>query len=615
MKLKINFENKILKPFTIDKLPNFVVITGENGSGKTQLLKALSVENIMNEYFEKDKYVVQNISELYSESEKLTKINYIPAHGHNFDLGEYITANNYLNNWGDLPKKYYSYLNLKTLKDNKSFSHAEFNNYYKNEIAKEFKTSVNDHSFKKLNVNITTSDFNLFEVIYENKINKNEPTSIQECIINIPITNNNLFSTNLTLLYLQYKCKEDLGYKNIDKPWETFNQILETANFKYRINPPIFNDTINFKAELIDIIKDKIVNIENLSSGEKTIMSLMLTLYNSKNNTTFPEVILFDEPDSSLHPSMSKQMLDVLQNVFVKTKKCKVIITTHSPTTVALSPDLSLYRMDRDLGILKKESKENAIKTLTKGLENISIYFENRKQVFTESLIDKKFYEITYNNLKRKGILNDNISLEFITTSERKENGDNSGGCTFVKKFVKILRDSGNNTIYGIIDYDNKNVGNEFISVLGKNIRYSIENYILDPVFLLMFIVLKEEKEKLKIGFKEEEYITDFMTINSDKIQFHIDEFLRIYKLFENDEKIDYINTKGEKYSIPSSWINIKGHSKKDENLVDILYEKLPFLGKYKSIDLTESILEVVKMFTEFLPLEIIETYKEIESK
>lgn len=615
MKLKINFENKILKPFTLDKLPNFVVITGENGSGKTQLLKALSNENIQKEYMENDQYIIQSISELYSESERLTKINYIPAHGHDFHLGEYITTNNYLNNWGDLPKKYYSYLNFKTLKDNKKISHSEFNTYYKNEIAKEFKTSTNDHFFKKLNVNITISDFNLFEIIYENKINKNEPTSIQECIIHIPITNNNLFSTNLTLLYLQYKCKEDLGYENIDKPWDTFNQILETANFKYRINPPTFNDKINFKAELIDINKDKVVNIENLSSGEKTIMSLMLTLYNSKNNTTFPQVILFDEPDSSLHPSMSKQMLDVLQNVFVKTKKCKVIITTHSPTTVALSPDLSLYCMDRDLGILKKESKENAIKTLTKGLENISIYFENRKQVFTESLIDKQFYEITYNNLKRKGILNDNISLEFITTSEKKENGDNSGGCTFVKKFVKTLRDSGNNTIYGIIDYDNKNVGNQFISVLGQNNRYSIENYILDPVFLLMFIVLKEEKEKRKIGFREEDYITEFTSFDSNKIQYHINELLQKFKLFENDDKVEYINIKGEKYYIPSSWVTIKGHSKKDENLVDILYKNIPFLGKYKSIGLTESILEVVKMFTEFLPLEIVETYKEIESK
>ncbi|WP_029489651.1 ATP-binding protein [Aquimarina agarivorans] len=426
MKIKINVEDKILKKFEIDNLPDFIVVTGENGSGKTQLLKILSIENWIEEKFENETFIQYSKSEIFDGEKKMNNINYISNNDemqdhYNVNLGQNITPQVYIDKWGRLPIKYVSYLNLKKI-SNKNISLENLNKRYQKDIGN--------------NNSITQSDLNLFEKIYSQKINKFELATIEECIINLPFSNNNnLFSTDLTLLYIKHKCKLDLGIIPKEKPWDIFNKILEEANFPYRLNPPDFSvENFNLRANLIDIKSKKIIEIPNLSSGEKTIMSLILALYNSKNEITFPEVILFDEPDSVLHPSMSKQMLDVLQNIFVKQQQVKVIITTHSPSTVALSPELSIYKMDRDLGMLLKIEKKEAINNLTKGLDNLNIYYENRRQIFVKANIDKLFYENTYSNIKSLGNLNRQIHLEFITMSETKQNGDVNGGCDFVKK-------------------------------------------------------------------------------------------------------------------------------------------------------------------------------------
>ena len=94
----------------------------------------------------------------------------------------------------------------------------------------------------------------------------------------------------------------------------------------------------------------------------------MLAIYTSNTDAQFPEVILFDEPDAYLHPSMCQFMLRVVQNIFVIEKGIKVIMTTHSPTTVALAPDNSLYKMDRRSGSIIKTNKNHAIHLLSDGI-------------------------------------------------------------------------------------------------------------------------------------------------------------------------------------------------------------------------------------------------------
>ena len=98
-----------------------------------------------------------------------------------------------------------------------------------------------------------------------------------------------------------------------------------------------------FELKLINNFNQAKVKFSELSSGEKVLISLVFALYNTKFDVEFPKVLLMDEPDASLHPSMTKQFLDVIQKVFVQDKGVKVILTTHSPSTVALAPEEAIF--------------------------------------------------------------------------------------------------------------------------------------------------------------------------------------------------------------------------------------------------------------------------------
>jgi ABC-type lipoprotein export system ATPase subunit len=609
MRIDVNPNNKTLKKFSLDNLPDFLVITGENGSGKTQLLNSLSGQDQINP--QTGQISPTNGTHIYDNNIKLLNINYVPIHGNHLSLGNQINSNTFVNQWGKLPVRYYSFLNLKNINPTKLITLEELITRFKSDVG------INSNNDRNYNANINQNDLNLFEIIYKNKKNKSEPTKTEECIVNMPIVNQGLFSTNLTLLYLKHKYKQELGIPVNGTPWDDFNLILKEANFPYLLNPPDLNQrTLQVDAKLIDIKNNNIINVNDLSSGEKTIMSLVLALYNSKNNTSFPQVILFDEPDSSLHPSMSKHMLDVLQKVFIKEKNVKVIITTHSPTTVALSPELSIHRMDRESGMLFKEEKSKAIASLTKGLDNINIYFENRKQVFVESSVDKYFYENTYSLMKNSKKLNNNIHLEFITLSEDKRLGDKNGGCDVVKKIVNSLSTSGNNSTLGIIDFDNKNNGNSKISILGNKKRYSIENYILDPIMIAFFILLEFNHKKVNYGFKDNHSITNFNTIPNAELQIVVDSIISIisneFKDSKHTKRIKYNTLNGLEFQIPEWFLITKGHIL-EEKILRSIYDLNSFRHK-KSICIP-LINKSIKIIPGFISKDILDTFIDLESK
>ena len=76
--------------------------------------------------------------------------------------------------------------------------------------------------------------------------------------------------------------------------------------------------------------KDKnIFTIDELSTGEKTLLSKVMYLYFKGYKD---KVILIDEPELSLHPKWQNKILKIYEN-FATNKKnnCQIIIATHSP--------------------------------------------------------------------------------------------------------------------------------------------------------------------------------------------------------------------------------------------------------------------------------------------
>lgn len=313
---------------------------------------------------------------------------------------------------------------------------------------------------------------------------------------------------------LPYKNEEDfLGWFG-PPPWEVFNDFLaQVFGGRYRINPPSHDDISNYK---VVFFRNDGAEIDQnfFSSGEKALMWLALSMLGSSSKVTHmrPKILLLDEPDSALHPQMIQTMYSALEFIWGKFN-CKIIITTHSPTTVALLQQGRIYKI-KENGISLVD-KDMAIAELLDGVDQVSVFYSNRKQVYVESNNDADAYTTLYGFLKRWGYLNlKHISLSFIPAAAKLASGtimqtckavlkdvdedrlkilvnalNGHGSCERVRGAVEVLRGEGNVMVYGIVDWDLKNVRDDFIEVMGENEFYTIENSILNPVSLGLYLL------------------------------------------------------------------------------------------------------------------------------
>lgn len=486
------------------ELPDFVVITGQNGSGKSHLLEAITYKTPNQTHF----YV--NVS----DQEK------------NLQKRQLVTSINLPHNIGQT--------SYSAITEQRKGYYQQYRNYIAQSNATP--TSINFESSVGYPAN------KIIKKIAENAGKSIRELTYDDFVHFAPIEDysyaNNMFTSNLSYLFknyhgkwrenkfreflhsegrnVQYWSEEGFTLKFGEPPWELINKIFEAAALDYLINSPNLEDDPEtpFEPLLTNKINNAIISFNDLSSGEKVLISLALSLYNSRFDVDVPELLLLDEPDAPLHPSMIKSFLNTIQTVFVKEKGIKVILTTHSPSTVALAPEESLFVMNKTNPRLEKVSKDKALRILTSGVPSLSIHYENRRQIFVESKYDISFYERIYQ--KMVDILDPEISLNFVTP-----NSSGESDCGQVKYIVDKLRKCGNTQTFGIIDWDAKNNGNDFVKVLGKNKRYSIENYIFDPVLVGCYL-LREKLDgisKTELGMQENESYFDLKYFDNDRLQ------------------------------------------------------------------------------------------------
>lgn len=177
-------------------------------------------------------------------------------------------------------------------------------------------------------------------------------------------------------------------------PWEVFNEILKTiSGFKYEIpfdSSSVFLDR-NYQLKLYEKSKNVEIDFDDLSSGERVLMALAACMYKEKADGHFPDVLLLDEIDASLHPSMIKNLLKIINDIFLA-RNMKVILATHSPTTVVLSSEESIFIVNnRDEYLIQKAPKEDAVDilsegfiTLDKGLKILKEITKDKVSLFSE---------------------------------------------------------------------------------------------------------------------------------------------------------------------------------------------------------------------------------------
>lgn len=304
-------------------------------------------------------------------------------------------------------------------------------------------------------------------------------------------------------------------------PWNIFNSLLQKNNmsFYYKgLSVIEFNPygimTNNFA--IYNKISDSIINYNNLSSGEQNLLAILSavfkTTYYIHTNFEYGDVILLDEPDAHLHPEATKLLVDSLIDYVVNKAKIRVILTTHSPTTVALSPDDSLYYLTKNSTntTLKKANKDVLLKELTEFIPTLSIDHKNHKQIITESPGDIFYYEAVYELLKNH-LPKPHKSLYFIAGGTY-----GNSNCETVKTLCKSFLEAGNKSVYGIIDNDKNNKEAKNIFVHGLESRWCIENFLFDPIYLAYYLLSKDAhniKKELQFG----NHYSPFRIINEEQ--------------------------------------------------------------------------------------------------
>ncbi|MEX2362669.1 MAG: AAA family ATPase, partial [Balneolaceae bacterium] len=407
---------------------------------------------------------------------------------------------------------------------------------------------------------------------------------------------------------------DDDFVRNSPPPWELINSILDelSIDFYFKgIERKDFTEiaTIDFKP--FKKSSDQSIEFSDLSSCEKIIIGLILKLFTSKyydNNLTFPDLLILDEPDAHLHPEMSKLLLDVLEDTFVKKYNVKVIITTHSPSTIALAPENCIYQLKNvQDSSLKKISKDNALKLLTNFIPTLNIDYRNHRQVFVESPTDVFFYQTLYGKHQQHQVLD--YKLYFISNSNGK------GNSTQVKETVSKLRDSGNSTSFGIIDWDTENTPTEHIKVHGYNESWSLENYLLNPIYVYSLLMDMDNAHDIYRKLDIDQTYNHFLLgeLPQNKLQEFIELFFgdfessfQTYKYESSKVEIDFYN--GKKLLVPEWFMQTKGH-----DILDKVKQVYNALQKYRNEgELQKKLSLIISKSYPFIPVSSISTIEEI---
>ncbi|MEP3277259.1 MAG: AAA family ATPase [Stappiaceae bacterium] len=381
--------------------------------------------------------------------------------------------------------------------------------------------------------------------------------------------------------------KEEFVKQHGPRPWEFVNDILQTCDLDFQINSPLISDNGAFEPKLTKISKDVEMKFEDLSSGEKVFMSFALCLFNSLENRqekNFPKLLLLDEVDAPLHPSMVRFLLKTIEKILVHKHGVRVILTTHSPTTVALANEDSLYLMNPSNPSLDKTSKAVALDVLTVGVPTMSISYSGRRQVFVESKSDAEVFEKLYELFKSD--IQSERSLHFIPAGRKSSDGKSeNSGREQVKTLVGQLSKCGVESVFGLIDWDNGNSENGSLRVLCHGVRDGLENLMFDPVLITMTLAHADRVYCHDQGILiNDETFTGIINWSSQRWQQAVDRVEKIVlekaELSSDKREVRYRN--GMVLKISTAYLKMDDHDL-EARLLDRL-PKLRSLNKNKGL-------------------------------
>jgi len=642
MNIKLTTPFKSLGEFEAIDLPNFCLITGRNGSGKSQLVEVI---DLFRQGTNRNIQLNVNRMKIQIGGMNPPSTSYLDSGILNSTIGGH--WGNYASSLHYMPTLEKLYIENPTLTLTKITKQSLENAITEVAIPEVRRALDGINQFSNPS---STPDIHYIQTATQSIYDKKESLDIARMValqakkdlskiqhadfMSFPpeerfLDRNDLFSSSIEQIFYSYAKRRHLNYihwfaneqlgKNLEclsdnefgekyqPPWVTINKIFKNNKLNYsfqEISPESFVDNAPIDFRLIKNSNGSVIEFANLSSGEKIIIGLIVKLFTSEyyeKNLELPELIVLDEPDAYLHPELSKLLISVLNETFVKELGIKVIVITHSPSTVALTPEDSIHELQNEpFTSLKKVTKDEALKILTHGVPTLSVDYRNHRQVFVESPTDVFYYRTLFDVFSQKETLA--FKPYFISYSKGK------GNCDQVISLVKDLKRAGNDKVFGIIDWDNKNSSAENIYVHGENARYSIENFLYDPIYLVeLFLDIEAENISKELGFPMGYKHYDLGEIEAEDRLQEIANWVieRIRLKFKglsgkNGTVNQVIYSNGKKLELPKWYIQVSGHE-----LEEKIRLTFPALGKYKNDgQLQEELTKIVAKSYPFWPIE-----------
>lgn len=420
--MKIIFNEKYLSIENFNSIDtnDFVILTWINWAGKSHLLKAIEEKKVLIEWLENSNIIYFNYENFRLENEWMFSAQQITQEKESawnlFIQANWNNIKNSIANWKNSLGWNYNFIKELAYTKNKPLwdltkidiwndSIYELLKQYKNNIKTFFRTNWNikdNHLahwilslIKKLKYSLDEIEKEEFIDKYYHSHFKNDfiPLQLWKIIWDYYIkqSQNEMHEYQNKKYWKSYKflSTDEFIENNWEKPWEIINIILGKFNtLDYKTNSPEWEDAFwSFKLSLINKTNpDILLDFSNLSSWEKILMALVASIYKSSSDNHFPDILLLDEVDASLHPSMIQNLLDVIKEIFLE-KWVKIILVTHSPTTIALSPEESIYLMNkRWLNRIEKASKENALDILTEWFATLDKWIKLFDEISSQNI-------------------------------------------------------------------------------------------------------------------------------------------------------------------------------------------------------------------------------------
>ena len=588
MKIQIKKAYKSVRKIQDVVLPDFVVLTGKNGSGKSHFMSAMAN--------------AENCNVFDDDGKILSQIKYIPFNGLNPQIDErceYLgLTSSRKEAWNTVKSCIAEYERSKRLNPRLSFAQYITLNKGRNKLLGKIGALVN------WDVNSITEE--LFAKTYE-------------------ISSDEMFSSKFASIFKLYQVRfvdnkfnaylnEKEGQQNKvltddeferlygPKPWDLINKMLSRAGLTYQVNHPEDGSAkeLDFELHLTDVNTGTMIRVNDLSTGEKVLMSLALSIYNTKEETAKPDVLLLDEADAALHPEFSKVLIGAIGESIVNEAGVKVIMSTHSPMSVAIAPEESIFMMDKVANKPIKITKLQGVNLLTKDLDNVRLTFENRRQVFVESVYDVQYYNRIVSC----------INSVFPTVPQFLPPRSSSGSsCDEVKSIVNALRGCGNDLVYGIKDFDGKNHSSDYVFVLGENRRYAVDNYVFDPIYVAFLLIREGILKTEDMGQRPLKYV-QLNQVDDAGIQAMIDYVINKLGLASRN-RVKYKVQSGKEFDATSDYFMFRGHDLEDK--IKNTWPQLNMLARGGDNALKNYVLDHVwRDYSEYVSYDFIDLFMKI---